>query len=160
MPYLKWLEFEIRCFKIDLLAEEEDKLVAELTGFWELFCRDVLQANSGKPWDHLWITMRGVDGDAGIYQQVVGVEPTIVVWCCVHLPWWESIIYDMPASDDPADLTFENASNEQDERFARLIVEAAQQAGLAKLAGRADSGVRLRFHRYDNRDPFMDVVIH
>ncbi|HCN76400.1 MAG TPA: hypothetical protein DIT13_04290 [Verrucomicrobiales bacterium] len=70
------------------------------------------------------------------------------------------IIYEMTTPDNPADLTFENASNEQDERFARLIIEAAQQAGLARLAGREESGIRLRFHRYDDREPFMDVIIH
>ena len=157
---MKWLKFEFRCFSVNLLGNKEDILVAELTEFWRLFSQDVLPVNAGKTWNHLWITMRGIDGDLGIYQQVVESEPTVGAWSSVHINWWQVLVDDIPDSDDPNDLTYSDSVRKLDEWIASLVVQSAQQAGLATLAGRAESGVRLRFHRHDNRDPFMDVVVH
>jgi hypothetical protein len=157
---MDWLKIRLNCFQISLPAESEATLRNELHDFWVLFCRDVLPANVGKPWDHFAITMRGVDGNAGVYPDLVGLEPQQVAWSSVHIGWWQMLVDDIPDSDDPSDLTYSNSVRKLDEWIASLVVRSAQQAGLARLAGRAESGIRLRFHRYDNRDPFMDVVVH
>ncbi|HCN76401.1 MAG TPA: hypothetical protein DIT13_04295 [Verrucomicrobiales bacterium] len=157
---MEWLGFEFRCYTANLCGNEENNLVAELTEFWELFCQDVLPANAGKTWDHLWITMRGIDGNFGIYQQVVESELTVGTWSSIHINWWQELVDDIPDSDDPNDLSYRHSVRKLDEWIASLVVNAAQRAGLAKLAGREESGIRLRFHRYDNREPFMDVVVH
>lgn len=156
---MDWSKIRLNCFQINLFSENEGCLRDELRDFWVLFCRDVLSFNVSKPWDHFAITMRGVDGNVGVYPDMVGFEPQQVAWSCVHIGWWQMLLEEIPDSDDPADLTFENASNQHDERFAHIIIQAAQQAGLAKLAGRAESGIRLRFHRYDDPNPFLDVTL-
>lgn len=149
----------MNCFQVNLGADTEPELVDEIIEFWRLFCRDVLPAADAKAWDHLAITMRGVDGNVGVYPDLVGLEPQEVVWGSIFIEWWQRIILNLPTSDDPTDMSYSNSVGDQNKRFAQLIVEAAQRADLPKLAACRQSGIRLRFHDCDEEAPFLDVII-
>lgn len=157
---MQWDKIDSSACSVTFREEDAEELRVRLQGFWHLFASDVLPRNSTVAWDHLAITLRGVDGRFGVYQDKLDTpRATSVFWSNVNVVAWEKAVDAIPMSDDPHDKTFEPLYAEQDNWLATIIEEAAKDADLAELASLPGGRIRLRFFRYDETEPFRDVWV-
>ncbi len=152
---MDWKDIGNTCFKAEFRETENAKLEAAFIEFWPKFCTDVLGRNAVKSitWDYLYVSVRGPDGYIQIWPQELNQPPKKAYWAALHIFKLGSTYYELEEEE------FETKGQELEESLAKMLVSAAESVHLDELAGSFEGGLKIRFHTYDEEEPFFEAVI-
>jgi hypothetical protein len=135
--------------------KDPTSIQAGMVEFWKLFAANTISEVDPSTWDYLIINVRGIDEGFGVYPQKLDRPPFMVSWATlsVHQMGYE---YREAVALCEDDLR----ASEVCVPYARLMIEAARIADLAKLIGRSEP-VLLRFvsHADESNPPLLEEYV-
>lgn len=152
---MDWKGLKNVCFRVDIEEIEDATLASELIEFWREYASVVVKKNreEGIGWNYLYVSVRGPDGFIHVWPQTSGEEPKEAYFAAL-------LVYRLAdAFDTFSEAELETKGQALKRKIAEMFVTAAESVHLDELAGDFPEGLPIRFHTYDDEEPFHTAVI-
>lgn len=131
--------------------------------FWRKVVTDLMPLIAGAPWDCIKFTVRPEDGHISVYfwNSLLKLSgPDIDSWLSVAaLRRDAELRYEEQEEGKITDDVRYAQDLDAVVRYSKALVEAAKSVRLDHAFGVGESGLKMRFHHYDDEPPLYETVL-